>query len=386
MYLIGLRMLVGDAAKYTGIIVGITLGSLLITQQIGTFLGIMSRAFSAMTDLAVADVWVMDPKVQFIDDVKPLQDTQLYRVRSVEGVGWAVPLYKGQLRTRLDDGNFQNVIVYGLDDATLIGGPAIMVEGRIADLRRSEGIIVDVVGAGSKLAKPSPIPGMPPRPLRVGDTVEINDHRAIVVGICKAARTFGSQPVVYTTYSRAMRFAPQERKQLSFVLVKTKVGQDPTMVTKAIRRATGLAAYTTEEFKAMTIIFFLKNTGVPFNFGIMVILGFIVGTAVAGQMFYNFTLDNLRHFGALKAMGATDGILLRMVLLQAAVVGLIGYGLGVGMAALFGYALRFTELAFLLPWWLLVFTAGAVACICLLSAAISLRRIRRLEPAIVFKA
>jgi putative ABC transport system permease protein len=338
-----------------------------------------------MTDLAVADIWVMDPKVQFVDDVKPLQDTQLYRVRSVDGVAWAIPLYKGQLRARLDDGNFQNVIVYGLDDATLIGGPAVMLDGSIADLRRSEGIIVDVIGAGGKLAKPSGIPGIPPRPLRIGDTVEINDNHAVVVGICKAARTFQSQPVVYTTYSRAMRFAPQERKQLSFVLVKSQAGQDPAAVTQAIRRATGLAAYTTDEFKAMTVLYFLKNTGVPFNFGIMVILGFFIGTAVAGQMFYNFTLDNLRHFGALKAMGATNGILLRLVLLQAAVVGLIGYGLGVGTAALFGYALRFTELAFLLPWWLLVFTAGAVSFICLLSASVSLRRIMRLEPAIVFK-
>jgi len=386
MNLIGLKMLAGDSAKYVGMIIGITLGSLLITQQIGTFLGIMSRTYSAITDLAVADVWVMDPKVQFIEDVKPLQDTQLYRVRSVDGVAWAVPLYKGQLRARLDDGNFQNVIVYGLDDATLIGGPAVMIEGNLTDLRRNEAILVDVVGAAGKLAKPSPIPGLHPRPLRIGDTVEINDNRAVVVGICKAARTFQSQPVVYTTYSRAMRFAPQERKLLSFILVKAQAGQDTTALTERIRRATGLAAYTGAEFKAMTVMYFLKNTGVPFNFGIMVLLGFLVGTLVAGQMFYNFTLDNLRHFGALKAMGATNGTLLRMVLVQAAIVGVVGYGLGVGVAALFGYSLRYTELAFMLPWWLLVFTAGAVCFICLLSAALSLHRIMRLEPAVVFKS
>ena len=94
----------------------------------------------------------------------------------------------------------------------------------------------------------------------------------------------------------------------------------------------------------------MTNTGIPINFGIAVGLGFIVGTAIAGQTFYNFTLDNLRHFGALKAMGASNGTLLRMILLQALVVGSLGYGLGVGGAALFGSVLGSTELAFKLPW------------------------------------
>src|SRR5213596_1777912 len=97
----------------------------------------------------------MDRKVQFIDDIKPLQDTQLYRVRGVEGVEWAVPLYKGLLKARLSNGSFQTINVLGLDDATLIGGPPQMVVGRLEDLRRNEGVIVDEVGAAGKLAKPS---------------------------------------------------------------------------------------------------------------------------------------------------------------------------------------------------------------------------------------
>jgi putative ABC transport system permease protein len=156
----------------------------------------------------------MDPKVQFIDDVKPLQDTELFRVRGIDGVAWAVPLYKGLLKARLDDGSFQTCNVIGLDDATLIGGPPEMVDGAIADLRRADGVIVDETGARGKLAKPAREKGGAPSPLRVGDTLELNDHRAIVVGICRVSRTFQSQPVVYTTYSRAVTFAPRERKLL----------------------------------------------------------------------------------------------------------------------------------------------------------------------------
>jgi putative ABC transport system permease protein len=115
-------------------------------------------------------------------------------------------------------------------------------------------------------------------------------------------------------------------------------------------------------------------------------LGFVVGTAIAGQTFYNFTLDNLRHFGALKAMGASNGKLLRMIMLQAVIVGVIGYGLGVGLASLFGALSKNTELAFLMPWQLLLITALAVTIICVFSSLISIRKVIALEPAIVFKS
>ncbi|MGH7178642.1 MAG: ABC transporter permease, partial [Tepidisphaeraceae bacterium] len=153
MNYVAIKMLIGDRAKYLGIIMGLMFASLLITQQLAIFCGLMTRTYGAITDLGLPDIWVMDPKVQFIDDIKPLQDTQLYRVRGVEGVEWAVPLYKGLLKARLENGNFQTCNVLGLDDATLIGGPPEMVQGQLSDLRRAESVIVDNVGAHGKLAK-----------------------------------------------------------------------------------------------------------------------------------------------------------------------------------------------------------------------------------------
>jgi putative ABC transport system permease protein len=385
MSFVALKMLVGDRAKYLGIIMGLTFASLLITQQAAIFVGLMTRTYGAITDLGQPNIWVADPEVQFIDDIKPMQDTQLFRVRGVDGVDWAVPLYKGLLRARLPNGRFQTVNVIGLDDATLIGGPPEMVAGELSDLRRAEGVIVDIVGASDKLAKPAATGDGPKVPLAIGDTLEINDHRAIVVGISRNTRTFQSQPVVYTTYSRATTIAPAERRLLSFVLVKAKPGQDPKELCRRIQRATGLAAYTRDDFEQLTVNYFLKYTGIPINFGIAVVLGFIVGTAIAGQTFYNFTLDNLRHFGALKAMGAQNGTLLRMILLQALLVGAVGYGLGVGAASLIGYATTGSELAFRMPWQLLIISAGAVAIICIFAATLSVWKIVRLEPAIVFK-
>ena len=386
MKFVAIKMLVGDRAKYIGIIFGLTFASLLITQQMAIFVGLMTRTFGAITDLAQPDVWVMDPKVQFIDDIKPLQDTQLYRVRGVEGVEWAVPLYKGLLKARLSNGNFQTCNVFGLDDATLIGGPPEMAQGRIEDLRMSESVIVDEVGAHGKLAKPPAAPGGAPEPLQVGDWLELNDHRAIVVGICRVGRTFQSQPVVYTTYSRATTYAPRERKLLSFVLVGSKPGSDVAAVCDRIAKSTGLLAMTRDDFKWKTVGYFMKYTGIPINFGIAVLLGFIVGIAIAGQTFYNFTIENLKQFGALKAMGASNPTLLRMILLQALLVGSIGYGIGVGAASLFGLLSKNSELAFRLPWQVLAISAAAVTFICMVSALISIHKVMKLEPAIVFKS
>lgn len=383
---IALKMLMGDRGKYLGIVMGLTFASLIMTQQPAIFVGLLMRSYSFITDTGLPDIWVMDPKVQFIDDIKPLQDTVLYRVRGVAGVEWAMPLYKGLLKARLADGTFQTCNVIGLDDATLIGGPPVMLDGKLDDLRRSDGVIVDIDGATDKLGKPSAVPGGKPTPLKIGDTLELNDKRAIVVGIAKTTRTFQSQPVVYTTYSRATRYAPKERKLLSFVLVKAKAGENIALLTRRIRENTGLAAYTQEEFKVLTLTYFLKNTGIPINFGVSVTLGFIVGAAIAGQTFYNFTLENLRQFGVLKAMGASNWTLLRMILLQAVLVGSIGYGLGVGLTALFGYSMRNTILAFKFPWQLLLFSGAGVTLICVFVALISIRKVIQLEPAIVFKS
>jgi putative ABC transport system permease protein len=384
MNFIAIKMLIGDRAKYIGILVGLTFASLLITQQSAIFIGLMSRTYGFLKDTGLPDIWVMDEKVQFIDDIKPMQDTDLYRVRSVEGVEWAVPLYKGLIRARMETGNFQTCNVIGIDDATLIGGPPKMLQGSISDLRIADSVIVNIVGAKEKLAHI--LPDGTRVPMKIGDRLELNDHRAVVVGICDVTRTFQSQPTLYMTYTRATTFAPQERKLLSFILVKAKPGQNLDTVCKRIYAKTGLAARTTQEFKNLTMDYFMKYTGIPINFGMSVILGFIVGTTIAGQTFYSFTLDNLRFFGTFKAMGATNKRLLVMILLQALIVGSIGYGLGVGIASLFGLLTKKTELSFLLPWQLMFLSAFSVILICGGSAIFSIRKVMKLEPAIVFKS
>lgn len=383
MYLIALQMLFGDRGKYIAMVVGITFAALIMTQQPSIFVGLLSRTYSYIGDMPAVDIWVMDPGVQYIEEHKPLRDTDLARVRGVDGVEWAAPLFVNFMTVKLPDGATKTIQLTGLDDATLVGAPPRMVEGSLNDLRRADGVIVGDEAARTHLRVT--LPDSRDRPLMVGDALEINDRRAVVVGKAKTTRSFVLQPQVFTTYSRAQQFAPPNRRQLTYVLVKAKAGVDQKKLTRDIANATQLAAYTSQEFKDLTLKYWMTNTGIPINFGISVMLGFIVGAAVAGQAFFNFVRENVKQYAALKAMGLSTGILVRMVMLQAAIVGLIGYGIGVGLTTLFGLKVQDSVLAFKMHPLILLFAAGGVALIVTASALFAIRYVVKTDPAIVFR-
>lgn len=379
MWLYALKMLVGDKAKYIGIILGLSFASFIISQQSAILVGIIQRTFGFITDTTQPNIWVTDPTVQFIDDIKPLKDTDLKRVLGVEGVEWTAPIYKGIIQARLPSGVFQTCVLIGIDSATLIGAPPVILEGKLEDFRMNDAVFVNDVGAETKLASKK-------GPLKVGDTMELNDHRAYVAGICRVSRTFQSQPVIYTTFDRATLFVPSQRKLLSFILAHSKPGFDPEEVCKKIQAQTGLAAYTADQLKALTLHYYIRYTGIFVNFGVAIILGFIIGTAVAGQTLYTFTIDNLPYFGVFKAMGADNQLLLKMVLLQALFVSLVGWGIGIGATALFGFLTQSTELSFSMPLWLYLFCLLSIMLISLFAAIICMRRVIHVDPAIVFKS
>lgn len=379
-------MLFGDRGKYLGIITGITLASILMIQQPGMLVSIFTMTYSFITDVSLPNIWVMDAKVQQIDDSKPLLDTQLYRVRGVRGVEWAVPLYKGSQKVRLSNGETVMSNLLGLDDATLIGGPAVMIEGKLSDLRIPDSVIVDEAGANGRLAKPADSPDERATPLKVGDVLELNEKRALVVGIARAQKTFQSQPIIYTTYTRAKVYANSERKMLTYILVKAKDNEPRETIARRITQNTRLAALTAEEFKKKSLNYMIYNTSIIINFGFVVLVGFVIGAAVTGQMFYNFTLDNLRYFAVFKAMGTTDQTLRRMILLQALLVGFVGYGIGAGAIASFAMIMGNSNGPSVNLSWQLLLTSGcAILLIVLMSALVCIRKVLKLEAAVVFK-
>jgi putative ABC transport system permease protein len=375
---VALKILVGDRAKYLGLIFGIGFATLLMSQQVSIFIGLMARTASQILDVREADVWVMHPRVKYVDEIEAMPDVDLARVRGVEGVAWAVPLYKGNAVVRSSDGLLQQVILMGLDDASLVGRPPEILMGSLADLKRPNALMID--RAGHEFIWPD-------EPLRVGRVVEINDRRVEIVAIAKASPPFVTFPVVYTRYSEALRFTPPQRNKLSFVVAKAADGVDPTGLARRISAQTGLQALSWREFAWRSVRHYIERTGIPVNFGITVALGFIVGAAVAAQTFYIFVIENLRQFGALKAIGVTDAQILRMVILQALVVGALGYAIGIGLCALFFWATADVAAldGFILRWQVMVGTGVAVVLIMVLSSIASIRKVVVLDPAVVFR-
>lgn len=379
MKTIAVKMLTGSTGRFLAIVLGVTFASLLIAQQASIFCGLMRMTSNQARDITDAPIWVMDPSVQFIDDIKPMSTSMVQRVRGVAGVNWAVPLSKGIVRAKLPDGRFQQAILIGLDDASYAGGPseAQMVSGTLDLLGQPDAILIDKRGAKQI---------WPDIENPVGLELEMNDRRAKIVGVYVASQTFQTFPVLLARYSRSLNYMPPDRKTVSFILAGMDNDVSAEQCCSTIEASTGLKARTRDDFIWMTINYYLARTGIPINFGITVILGFVVGLAISGQTFYLFTVENLRYYATFKAIGATDGQVAAMVVRQAIVVGLLGLALGLGLASAFGiFANSTAKLAFFMPWQVVAITCVAVMLMILLASLLSLRRLFHLDPADLFR-
>lgn len=377
MLWIAIRMLTGDKTKFYGLLFGIAFSTLLITQQLTIFVNLLERGASGVYNESSSDIWVMDSVSRNTDLSYALPSTALERVRGVSGVEWAVPHIRAQASVRSKDGDLEGVAIVGVDDATLIGLPKKMLEGDPSVLSQPDSVIIDDVGTTRMFPGQSPI----------GERLELNDQRAVVRGIADAIPSFTSTVVLYMKYSQALRYVPGTRNRLSFVLVGAADGVDHKQLTERIEKQTGLKAQTREEFARDGVQFIVENTGIPFNFGITVVLGFIVGVAIVGLTFSLFIRDNIKQFGALKAIGVSNRKIAGMVAAQAGMVGIIGYGLGVlgtvGFIAAFSNNPTFK--GFYIPWQIPLMSLAAVVIIITLTGWIALRGVMKTEPAAVFR-
>lgn len=378
MIWIAIRMLTGDAQKFYGLVFGIAFSTLLITQQLTIFVNLLERGASAVFNVPTADIWVMDPVSRTTEVAYPMPATALDKVRSVPGVEWAVPHLRATASVRTGNGDLEGVAIVGVDDATLIGLPRAMAEGSIDVLSQPDAVVIDDVGTINMFG-----PDQSP----VGERLELNDQRAVIRGVADAVPSFTSQVTLYTKYSQALRYVPGTRNRLSFVLVGVAPGVDRQMLIDRIEASTGLRARTREQFARDGVDFIVENTGIPLNFGITVALGFIVGVAIVGLTFSLFIRDNIKQFGALKAIGVTNSTIRKMVSAQAGLVGLIGYGLGVlgTVAFIWGFSAEPTFKGFYIPWQIPLISLASVALILALTGWVALRSVLKTEPASVFR-
>ena len=371
---IAYKLLVNDKGKFAALLVGVTFAVFLMTMMTSMFAGILKRSSSTVLNIG-ATVWVMDPAVNTVASTIPMPDYILDAVRSIDGVKYAVPLYSGGSLVKLRSGVYQAVTVLGLDDASLFGRPELL-EGKIEDIYAENGFLVVKDSEFAKLDNP-----------KLGTDFEINDHRAVVVGIAKVTigGLFGI-PTLYTTYNRAIQYLPTSRYTLAYVLVEPKSNDAIPHIREEIKRL-GYEALTKDEFIRKVSTFYKYKTGLGINVMLMTVISFVVGLSISGQTFYTFILENLEKFGALKAIGAKGRELIYMILFQAGFTALTGYGLGIGLASLViaGAKLRLPSYAAQITYLNLVFAFIMVLLIAGISSYIGVRKVIKIEPFDIFR-
>jgi putative ABC transport system permease protein len=395
MLRIAVKMLRGDRAKYLGLLFGITFTSFLVAYA-GSYLGgFMTRGFALVSENPNADVWVMDPAVESTELTTTLPDSALSRVRSVNGVLYAMPLALGSVDARFPNGRFQSFQLIAVDDATLFGLPPLQNGLSPVVMRSPDAVVVASGGTDGKLQTPAlrqdqwpygrPRLDVPTRELAAGDELRVDEHRVVVRGLAKALPRYPPQPLLYTTLSNAARMMPPKPHLLTFVLAKAAPGISPRELASRIEAQTGLKARSSADFKRDTVDWLFVNSEDVGDIASMMSIAMLVGLGVTGVLLYMFTSDSLKQYAVLKAMGADSRLLLTMIFVQSGLCALIGIGLGLGVCAIVGQiAIVEFDFPFRMMWFTPLIATFVVMIVSIVAAAISARPVLKLEPGVVF--
>ncbi len=394
MRYIALKMLWGDRAKFLGLMFGIAFTSFMITFALSYLAGFLTRGFALIDENSDADIWVMDPAVSSTELTTKIPLSMLYRVKSIEGVSYAVPLLLKEIDIRFVNGEFQKAQMIAVDDATLSGVPKSDTSRDLLYIPNS--VIADAGGTSGKLLTPKNTnydftnkkidPNEPVRKLRAGDIMLINNKLIKVVGISKTIPRFPPRILIYTRYKTASYLFPSIKNRTTFILVKAKKGANIEKIIQKIQKATSLKARTSNQFKKDTVMWYMTNSEDVGDMVSMLLLAMIVGFGVTGIMLYMFTYENLKQYAILKAIGASQNLLISTVFLQAFVSAAISAGIGIGFCSLVGDFLFVSQFdyPFRMMWFAPVIGIVGVFFISFVVALVSIYPVLKMDPSIVF--
>jgi putative ABC transport system permease protein len=221
---------------------------------------------------------------------------------------------------------------------------------------------------------------------RIGDTVEIRHLRARVAGFTEGIRTFTTSPLVFTSFKNAQHYTQLPGNQQSYILVKAAPGVNPaTLRSEILRRLHDVEVFTTQEFSQRTTSYWMFGTGAGVTVIMAAVLGLLVGVVVVAQTIYAATIDHIREFGTLKAMGAANLYIYKIILQQAVISAVIGYGVGIVFASLAAYSSRNGGANILLPVSVRAGLFGLTLFMCISAAMVSINKVTKIDPAMVFK-
>ncbi len=368
------KILLHDKVRFLITVSGVAFAVTLVFVQVGLFEGLLANA-SLTIEQIEADLWISARNTPNVDVANTFSETLVQRVRSVPGVARADNLIVWFGRVALPSGATENAVLYALEDFTRWNLPWRAVAGDARNLRRGKYVILDD-SATKRFGR-----------FAVGDYREFNGQRLKIIGRTAEARSFTTNPIAFLDYRVAQSLDRQSlHNRTTYIVVKLAPGSNLQTVRTAIReRLPYNDVWTREAWAARSRSYWTDNTGLGLNMAMTVFLGCLVGVVVVAQTLYTSTMEHIKEFATVKAIGGGNAEIYTIIAKQAAIAAVVGFALGSVMAHGLRPIMAGIDLKLILtPSLCLVVFAGTLA-LCLGASAISFRRVASLDPALVFR-
>ena len=371
--LIATRNLLHDRTRLAATLVGLVFAIVLINLQTGLLLGFLDTT-AALVSHSRADLWIAAAGTRNVDQSIPLAERKLYQALAAPGVRAAERYSVEMALLKRPDGGSEGVLVVGFEVDGGLGGPWNVVAGEMADLRVPYTIMVDELYRGKLGIR------------ELGDVVEINGYRAKVVGFTRGIRSFTQAPYVFTSFENSLDYARLHQDETKYVLVDIDDRVDPAWVRAGIAaRLQDVDIHSTDEFAIATQSYWMITTGAGAALLASAVLGLFVGVVIVSQTLYATTIDHLPEYATLRAMGADRRYLHGIILRQAVISALLGYGIALAVSLAIVHLVRGGGPAVLLPWQVIVTMLAVTVVMCCLAAIVSIRKVMRIDPGSVFR-
>jgi len=373
MLRLALRFIRYDKPKSIGVVLGIVISTFLVGQQVGIFL-FLTGLMSSLVDNTKADIWVVDNKTTNVNAVAPIDVRVGRQLESIPGLRKAYPIIVTGGAAKFQEGQSQPVQVIGAQPPEFRGGPWGLARGSLNDLLEEGAVSIDVFD------KPNL------NEAGLGTSFEINGRRVLVAVESRGVRGFGGT-YVFTTASRARELGGIPSNKVSAFLVDVEAGTDPAAVRDRINGTIyGVRAWTKKDFSAATVSTVLSTSGIALSIGTLIVFATLAGMIIIGLTMYSAAVDRLRDYGTLKAIGADNGYVRRLILTQALLFGFVGYGIAIAFVQGFRNGIAKQGILFSYSPAIKIAFFVITLLIALVGAAFAMRRISRVEPASVFRA
>lgn len=368
------KILFYDRLRFLITVAGVGFAVTLVLVQTGLFLGLMDNAASAV-DHMDADVWVAAKNTPNIDFARAFPDTYVDQVRAIDGVERADNLIVWFLRMALPNGAQEGMEVYAMERFRIWNLPWNVSEGHPEDLARGRFCMLD----DSAVRRCGPF--------HTGEYREFIGRRLKIIARSHDALSFTTAPMAFMDLRVAQSLTPELRGQTTYIVVKLAPGANRQRVISEIRRRLPYVdVHSREDWSHASRTYWIKNVGLGMNLFMSVFLGCLIAVMVVAQNLYTSTMEHVKEFGTVKAIGGANADIYRILAKQATLSALFGFWTGVVLAMGLRSALaRGADLKMLVPASVWGATFVGTIVLCLAAALISFRKVSRLDPAMVFR-